>query len=832
MKRMTLDAESVMTPEVIVASKQYGTLRAKKDKLEVELEKAKQRSNELQEQVSAMKEKLISLEETKNSQSYNMELIYSKLKEVREEMQARFEENLKALHQVENEQLVESKADASVLEERVRLGNEKILLLTEKTEAMEKFMVDLLLFVGKAASSSSTPSAASSSSVSTAQLVSSAPAALHSASKPQQAPTLSTHSLNTDGRQVTPEIQATLPSQDTSLDKIIKGIRHNSLRKVVLVNTKLKSEHVIALADALKRNTTVVSVDFDGSTFPVETPEIIAAALQRNRSVTSISLRDCGLQPPAIVAFAEMLAGHPSIKSCAFSGNRLEGMGVGALCSVVLGGNNNATPSVLTTLELSFTSIGAEGVCHIVKVLKEGKSSITSLDLQETGMGDKGAVAIGSLLRSAPPLKVLKLQDNGIREEGIMSIAEALAVNEQLTYLDLTRNEITARAAASLRKALNVNKSLLELGLAGGALEPASGITLANVLKKNNSLTSLNLWGNSVGAGKGALSLSKWLARNSSVAVLNLRGTDLGPEGAAELAAALERNPACGIHTLDLSGNKLGAEGARTLLRSFHRSLPSLKTLWLGGNHMGDDGLAAAITLLPDASQSSTSSPAPPVMTIQSSFQFLSLQLNVISDNGAWALAAALATPGSARNLHTLDLSWNHIGPNGARFLADYLRGGATSSPSSSPPPLSSLILEGNRIGSEGARYICEALEENTNLLFLNLSSCNLRRSGAYAVGLMLKRSGALEELVLKRNGFGSEGARAIAEGIKRNTVLKKINLDENRFESEGVVAIAEALKLNTSLTVVELQGNAMREEGVAALKEAMTRNPRLTCKV
>lgn len=48
------------------------------------------------------------------------------------------------------------------------------------------------------------------------------------------------------------------------------GIRHNTLRSVVLRSSSLSKEQLTALSEALKVNTTVHSVDFSGS-YPVKT---------------------------------------------------------------------------------------------------------------------------------------------------------------------------------------------------------------------------------------------------------------------------------------------------------------------------------------------------------------------------------------------------------------------------------------------------------------------------------------------------------------------------------------------------------------------------------
>lgn len=51
---------------------------------------------------------------------------------------------------------------------------------------------------------------------------------------------------------------------DTSLEKIVTGIKHNTLRSVVLRGVPLPSKQFQAMGEALKVNTTVLSIDLSG----------------------------------------------------------------------------------------------------------------------------------------------------------------------------------------------------------------------------------------------------------------------------------------------------------------------------------------------------------------------------------------------------------------------------------------------------------------------------------------------------------------------------------------------------------------------------------------
>ena len=105
----------------------------------------------------------------------------------------------------------------------------------------------------------------------------------------------------------------------------------------------------------------------------------------------------------------------------------------------------------------------------------------------------------------------------------------------------------------------------------------------------------------------------------------------------------------------------------------------------------------------------------------------------------------------------------------------------------------STIYLQHNNIGAEGAKYVAEALKVNTSLTKIDL----------------------------RWNNIGDEGAKYVAEALKVNTSLTKINLFHNNIGAEGAKYVAEALKVNTSLTNIRLGWNNIGAEGKHSLREA-----------
>jgi internalin A len=139
--------------------------------------------------------------------------------------------------------------------------------------------------------------------------------------------------------------------------------------------------------------------------------------------------------------------------------------------------------------------------------------------------------------------------------------------------------------------------------------------------------------------------------------------------------------------------------------------------------------------------------------------------------------------------LTSLDLEGNRVGAKGARALAA-LTG------------LTSLRLSGNQIGDEGARTLAGL----TGLTYLDLSSNQIGDEGARALAGLT----GLTYLDLSSSQIGDEGARALA-GL---TGLTSLGLSGNQIRAEGACALATL----TRLTSLGLSGNEIGADGARAL--------------
>ena len=67
-----------------------------------------------------------------------------------------------------------------------------------------------------------------------------------------------------------------------------------------------------------------------------------------------------------------------------------------------------------------------------------------------------------------------------------------------------------------------------------------------------------------------------------------------------------------------------------------------------------------------------------------------------------------------------------------------------------------------------------------------------------------------LTSLNLEWNEIGAEGAKAIGDALQINSVLTELNLYRNEIGDEGAKAIGAALHVNSALTSLNLEHNPL----------------------
>ena len=294
--------------------------------------------------------------------------------------------------------------------------------------------------------------------------------------------------------------------------------------------------------------------------------------------------------------------------------------------------------AALTSLDLRFNDIGAEGAKAIADALSWGRAGLTSLNLEDNNIGAEGAKTIANALQSGKAvLSSLNLADNALcgidaygqgtyDASGIQALASALAGNAVLTALDLSNNKLT--------NGRYVKQSKLSVHNKVGDMVKHEGLELQILYKDKESGGDVLL-----GTLAAIEAIAEALKVNTVLTICNLLKNDLDIKSATMLA-------------------EIGKE-KRIMLSGIKHDQTEAK---FGGYTLQPaEGILIASDLR--------------VSLVLSS---LSLHLNGISNEGAKAIAEALS---SGRAVQTnLNLAGNPlgpssgIGPEGARAIAEALR--------------------------------------------------------------------------------------------------------------------------------------------------------------
>jgi len=207
---------------------------------------------------------------------------------------------------------------------------------------------------------------------------------------------------------------------------------------------------------------------------------------------------------------------------------------------------------------------------------------------------------------------------------------------------------------------------------------------------------------------------------------------------------------------------------------------PSIHTLWLGGNQIGDKG-AQNIGLL-----------------LNRNHNIMDVNISNKWPRKTWSELEQIAHP--------------HITHIGAEFIAKELMKCCG---------LTSLNLADQRLRDVGAKMIFQSLVPS-RLRTLNLSKNEITDKAIISLSEALTSNPNLEKLVLKGNIIGDLGGTLIAKSLTRNHILQALDVSDNTIQAGGLQAFVDCLTYNHNLSSIFLVGNPgndVRAEDIVMLR-------------
>ncbi|OMJ85744.1 hypothetical protein SteCoe_12872 [Stentor coeruleus] len=392
-----------------------------------------------------------------------------------------------------------------------------------------------------------------------------------------------------------------------------------------------------------------------------------------------------------------------------------------------------------------------------------------SFEMQDSGLGEKSAKAIGEILSYNDNFAYIVLGKNMFGDEGCLSIAKGLKKNLTIVYIDLSSNSLSPEGSEKIMKVLSSHESLAGLNISSyeglhrnrlcsnGSnglkclLTKSMTISYINIartsigeglkiiidpLKTSMSLTSLDLCDNNIGN----LYLEGFLRslELSCVIDLNISSNCICNKGAEYVGDYLSKNPL--LEKLNVANNGIKTKGAKKIFESLSNN-SHLKILLMQGNCMN----------------------------------------NGLSEEMAGSLAVNMA-------LEELDLSGCMIKNCGIVMVAECLTRNRK---------IRILRLSGNGIGDGCLEELSISFTNNKTIKLIDLSCNKIKDYGAKFLAQGLKGSISIEEINLKENSIKDEGGNHLANAIKLNPNIIRINLDLNKITSKCLAGIKENLNTN-----------------------------------
>ena len=162
--------------------------------------------------------------------------------------------------------------------------------------------------------------------------------------------------------------------------------------------------------------------------------------------------------------------------------------------------------------------------------------------------------------------------------------------------------------------------------------------------------------------------------------------------------------------------------------------------------------------------------------------------------------------------LRALNLMNNNMGRN-IKFAVDILRTNGM---------IELLGIFENLIGSEEeALSLVGAVSQHPRLVAIVLENCGIGQSDA-VMAAIVPALDDLREVTLNGNNIGSNGARLIADYLASNPAVAGLSLDDNFLDDEDAAGFAVSLKTNTNLRQLSLAENLITRGGYNALLFAL----------
>jgi len=368
------------------------------------------------------------------------------------------------------------------------------------------------------------------------------------------------------------------------------------------------------------------------------------------------------------------------------------------------------------------------------------------------------------------------------REAVLQRLSEAL-LRRSLHKIDLSQRSLQASDAKLVKMALAQNANLTVLKLGYNNIGDAGVTTLAAGIVAHRSLNLLDLGFNNIGdEGIRALAHSLQEASEEQRRALSNGGNNnnINNNGGAVYGTSP-------LHTLYLAGNHIGEDGA-IAIADFLRRGSRLRKLFLAGNRIGGEGVKAITEAILEQQES--------------------------MNGGLWENNAEIPA------IEVID-SYAH-----RENAAD-----AKNTFKSKFHGMQELYLGGTGMELTGCQAISRLLEKSSSLRVLSLPNCDIGDEEVQMLALSIKSNKdrlPLESLQLSFNNITHNGLESIANALWGSTTLRELKVDNNMIGDRGAHQMAAIIPAMKVIEVLDVGFNSITAPGLTVLMKTVAESKNL----
>ena len=648
---------------------------------------------------------------------------------------------------------------------------------------------------------------------------------------------------------------------------------------LILINSNLQSDDVIAIAQALNCISTLRILNLQQNQITDKAANALASAILHNTGLQKLCLGS-NLLKVGLKDIAKALAKISSLKMLDLNNNLfieevaddlaavistnslLEKVWLGNIylgSSIILVLNALNRISLLKELNLNSIKCKSDDLPLKVANIFKRNSSVTDLRLNNNNLNFNCLTEISGTLSKISSLEVLDISSNLITavaansvadiilnninlrklylgnnqlHTGIKVIAKSLEALYALEVLDLVNNGITRDSCNSLATAIKKHP-LTELKIAYNNLQSSGFAIIATGLKSLSTLTCLQIDG--INIDSAVLSLKSIIASNLLLQYISL-SDNLLKESLLELTEACIKLHK--LRLLGLSSNCISPKKVSNLPTNLNKS-PNLEALLFG--NMVLDFYASFLLKIAQQFDKLSANHLPKAqgetnhlnsLVSVSCLEVIKIQLMEYFvenyDKLYWQYANVTFSFYWYKSLLS-DVIYNNGSTKQitqeAKQKLSQIDSKAMISSLQIVRTLKVINLENNNINEYAATELAGHLRCNNKLEQLWLRGNELYDKGASVVLQSLHNLSTLLILDLSFNHLSSESADGIAVVIGNNCSLQQLWLDGNDLLTKGVVIIASALKKLSSLRILSLCSNGITDDAAEEISNVVTSN-------